>query len=122
MDFVVLADHRVKSNESEKRDKHLDLARELKKTKKKKYKTWRSRWHQMINKGNGRLRNKRTSEDHPDNSVIKINRDTEKSPADLKKLVITQIQGENPPTNDDAKNSHTNKLIVICSPMTVEIY
>ena len=31
MDFAVLADHRVKLKESEKRDKYLDLARELKK-------------------------------------------------------------------------------------------
>ena len=31
MNFTVLADHRVKLKESEKRDKYLDLARELKK-------------------------------------------------------------------------------------------
>ena len=31
MDFVVPADHRVKLKESEKKDKYLDLARELKK-------------------------------------------------------------------------------------------
>ena len=31
MDFVVPADHRVKIKEREKRDKYLDLARELKK-------------------------------------------------------------------------------------------
>ena len=31
MDFAVTADHRVKLKESEKRDKYLDLARELKK-------------------------------------------------------------------------------------------
>ena len=32
VDFAVLADHRVKLKESEKKDKYLDLARELKKT------------------------------------------------------------------------------------------
>ena len=32
VDFAVLADHRVKVKGSEKRDKYLDLARELKKT------------------------------------------------------------------------------------------
>ena len=32
VDFVILADHRVKLKESEKKDKYLDLARELKKT------------------------------------------------------------------------------------------
>ena len=31
MDFAVLADHRVKLKESEKKDKYSDLARELKK-------------------------------------------------------------------------------------------
>ena len=31
MDFVVLADHRVKLKESEKKDKYQDLSRELKK-------------------------------------------------------------------------------------------
>ena len=30
MDFAVLADHRIKLKESKKRDKYLDLARELK--------------------------------------------------------------------------------------------
>ena len=31
MDFAVFADHRVKLKESEKKDKYLDLARDLKK-------------------------------------------------------------------------------------------
>ena len=31
MDFTVLADHRIKLKEGEKRDKYLDLARDLKK-------------------------------------------------------------------------------------------
>ena len=31
MEFAVLADHRIKLKESEKKDKYLDLARELKK-------------------------------------------------------------------------------------------
>ena len=31
VDFAVPADHRIKLNESEKKDKYLDLARELKK-------------------------------------------------------------------------------------------
>ena len=32
MDFAVLADHRVKLKENEKKDKYLDFAKELKKT------------------------------------------------------------------------------------------
>ena len=31
MDFTILADHKIKVKESEKKDKYLDLARELKK-------------------------------------------------------------------------------------------
>ena len=38
VDFAVSADHRVKIKESEKRDKYLDLARELKN-----YETWKWR-------------------------------------------------------------------------------
>ena len=32
MDFAVLADHRIKLSEGEKKDKYIDIARELKKT------------------------------------------------------------------------------------------
>ena len=40
VDFAVLADHRVKLKESEKRDKYQDLARELKN-----YRTWKWQWY-----------------------------------------------------------------------------
>ena len=43
VDFAVLADHKVKLKESEKKDKYLDLARELKKN----YRTWKWRWYQL---------------------------------------------------------------------------
>ena len=43
---------------------------------------------QRISKGTGRLRNQRTRRDHPDNSITKIGQNTEKSPGDLRKLVI----------------------------------
>ena len=57
---------------------------------------WRTQYsHQRIGKGTGRLGNKRTSRDHPDNSIVKIRQDTEKSPGDLRRnlrrLVVTQI-------------------------------
>ena len=42
MDFAVPADHKVKLKESEKRDKYLDLARELKN-----YGTGKWRWYQL---------------------------------------------------------------------------
>ena len=40
VDFAVLADSRVKSEEIEKKDKHLDLTRKLKKKVEKKNKPW----------------------------------------------------------------------------------
>ena len=42
--------------------------------------TWCA-WYnlQRIDKGTGRLRNKRKSSDHPDYSIIKISQNTEKS-------------------------------------------
>ena len=39
---------------------------------------------QRIGKGNGRLRNKRSSGDHPNDSIIKIDQNTKKSPGALR--------------------------------------
>ena len=44
MDFALPADHWVELKESEKRDKYLDLARELKK---KNCETWKLRLYQL---------------------------------------------------------------------------
>ena len=56
---------------------------------------WCARYnHQRIDKGTGRLGNKRTSGDHPKN-VIKIDQNTEKSPGDLRRLAVTQAPGKN---------------------------
>ena len=41
-------------------------------------------------KGTGRLGKKRTSGDHPKYSIVDIGQNTEKSPGDLKKFVVTQ--------------------------------
>ena len=40
----------------------------------------------------GGLRNKRISGDHPNNSIVEISQNTEKSPGDLRKLVVTQTR------------------------------
>ena len=45
--------------------------------------------HQKNDNGTGGLENKRTSGDHPNDS-IKISQNTEKSPGDLRKLAVTQ--------------------------------
>ena len=101
MDFVVPADYRVKLKESEKKDKYLHLARELKKTMEHEgdgdnncnWYTWYSR--QRIGTGTRGLGNKRASGDHPIYSIIKIGQNTEKSPGDLRRLVVTQTPVRN---------------------------
>ena len=94
VDFVVLDDHRVKLKENEKRDKYRDLARELKKIVKHEksgnpnhnWCSWYS--HQRIDARTGRLRNKRTSGDHPNYYIIKISQNTEEIHGDLRRLPI----------------------------------
>ncbi len=46
--------------------------------------------HQRISKGIGGFGNKRTSGDHPNDNTIKIVKNTEKSPGDLRGLAVTQ--------------------------------
>ena len=92
VDFAVPADHRRKLKECEKRDKYLDLARELKKL-----------WNMKVStipivigafgtvtkgllKGPGRFGSWRLSGDHPNNSIIENCQNTEKSPGDLGRL------------------------------------
>ena len=47
--------------------------------------------HQRINKVPGGVRNKRTNRDHPNYFVIETEKNTEKSPGDLRELTFTQI-------------------------------
>ena len=95
VDFAVPGDHRVKMKENEKKDKYLDLARELEKQ-------WNIKVtvipivigavgsHQRINKGTGRLGNKRTSGDHSNYNIIEIVQNMEESSGDLRRLVVIQ--------------------------------
>ena len=95
---IVPADHRIKLKECEKRDKYLDLARELKKL-----------WNMKVTiivivigafgtvtkgllKGLEDFGSWRPSGDHPNNSIIENGQNTEKSPGDLRRLAITQSQ------------------------------
>ena len=50
--------------------------------------TWNN--PQKIGNETGRLRNQRTSIDHPDYSIITISQNTEKSPGDLKRFAVIQ--------------------------------
>ena len=81
VDFTVSADHRVKMKENKKRDKYLDLVRELKKKKKRmehegdsdtncNCRAWYSHWRVVI--GIGGLGDKKTSGDHPNYSIVEI--------------------------------------------------
>ena len=119
MDFAVPADHRVKLKENEKRDKYLDLARELKKTME--YESdgdanckWCARYcHQRIYTGTGERKNKRTSGDYPNYSIIKIVQNTEKSPGDLRRFAVTQDPSGKPSANAGVKNSQRSKIMKI---------
>ena len=95
MNFAVPVDSWINLKESEKRDKYLDLTRELKKL--------RNMIvtgipivigalvsHQRFGTRTGGLGNKRTSGDYPKYSIVDIGQNTEKSSEDLKRLAVTQ--------------------------------
>ena len=96
VDFAVPADHKIKRKESEKKDKYLDLARELKKTMEHGGDNYTNRdwcfWYnnQRIIKGTRGLGGERMSGDHPNYNIIENGQNTEKSPGDLKRLAVTQ--------------------------------
>ena len=111
VEIPVPADHWVKLKKNDQKDKYQDLVRELKKSKKKKKKkkkqtlehesdgvtkcnwyAWYSR--QRIDNGTGRLENKRTWGDHPNDIIIKISPNTEKSSGNLRRLAVTQTPVE----------------------------
>ena len=94
MDFTVPADYRIKLKESEKKDKCLDLAREVKNMEheggnynNRDWCFWYS--HQKVIKRNGGLGNKQTGEDYPNYNIIKNGQITEKSPGDLRRHAVT---------------------------------
>ena len=58
---------------------------------------WCTRYsHQRIGKAAGEVGNKRTSEDHPNYSIVEIGQNSKKSPGDLRRLTVTQTPVENP--------------------------
>ena len=119
MDFAV---KRVKLKESEKKDKYLDFARELKKL-------WNRKVTVIpivigalrINKGAGGFGNKRTSRDHPNYSIIKISQNAEKSPGDLRRLAVTQNPSERPSANADIKLLQGIIMIIIMKIIMADI-
>ena len=96
VDFAVPADHRVKLKENEKRESTWNLLRKWKKLRNMKVTVIPTLYnHQRVNKGTGGLENKRKSGDHRNDNIIKIGQDTEKSPRDLRRFAVTQIQVRN---------------------------
>ena len=95
VDFAIPALHRVKLKENEKKDKYLDLTKELKKTVEHESDVYTnyncSSWYsqQMINKGAERIDNKR-SEDHPNYCITEIGHNTENNSRGQSRLIITQ--------------------------------
>ena len=81
---------------NEKRDKYLELTRELKKTMETesdgdsncKWCAWHS--HQRIGIGTRGVENKKMSENHPNYRIIKIDQNTEKSPGDSRRLPVVR--------------------------------
>ena len=94
MNFVVLAEHTVKLKECEKRDKYLGLARELKTTVE--YESddntncnlCSGYSYQKICTKTRELGNKSANRDHPNYCIIEIGLNTQKSPGDLRRLII----------------------------------
>ena len=100
MDFAVPADHWIKLKESERKISTWTLLGTEKKVKLESdgdtnY-NWYTRYsYQRNSTGTGGLGNKRSSEDHPNYSIIKVGQNTEKSPGDLRKLTVTQTPTRN---------------------------
>ena len=95
MDFAVPVDHTVKLKENGKRDKYLDLARELKTMDHESDGDTNGNWYarnnpHRLSEETGRIRYERTSGDPPDYIIIKISQNTEKSPGDLKIFTVTR--------------------------------
>ena len=100
-DFAVPADNGIKLIESEKKNKYMDLAWELKKTMEHEGDDCTNRdwcfWyrHRKSIKGTGGLEKKKTSGNHPNYYIIENGQDTEKSPGDLGRLAVTQTPMRN---------------------------
>ena len=97
VDIAVPADHRIKPKECEKKDKYLDLAKELKKL-----------WNVKVTiipivigafgtVSKGLLKSLEDLEvgDNPYDDIIEYSQNTEKSPVDLRRLAVTQSTVKN---------------------------
>ena len=96
MDFAVPADHRVKLKEREKKDKYLDLARELKKLCNRKVMfipiiiSALGTVTEGLSKGLENLEIRGRVETIKTTTLLKVDQNTEKSPEYLSRLTVTQ--------------------------------
>ena len=58
-----------------------------------KWRVWNN--PQKIDKETGRLVNRKTTRDRPNDSIFQIRQNTERSPGELRRLAITQTLGKN---------------------------
>ena len=65
---------------------------------------WNS--NKRITNGAGGLGSWQTSGDHPNYYIIENGQNTEKSPGDMRKLIVTQTPVKKPSANADVKNSN----------------
>ena len=97
---LVPVDHRVKLKECEKRNKYIDLARELKKKLEHEsvdytncnWCPWYS--HRRVGSRTGGIGNNATGGGCPNYNIVEIGHNTEKRPWDLRRLAVTQTQVE----------------------------
>ena len=78
VDLAVPADHKVKIKEKDKGDKYLDGDTNCN------WSTWKD--SEKVGKEGRRVKNQRTSRDHPDYSIVKIDQNSDKCPEDLRRL------------------------------------
>ena len=60
-------------------------------------------------KGTGKGGNRETSRNHPDYSIAKIGKNTEKSPGDLRRLTVSNDSDKRTLVNADVKNAQGTK-------------
>ena len=98
--IAVPVDQRVKLRESEKRDKYLDIAFELKIVEHESdgdtnCNSRTRHGHQRIGTGTIGLVDKWTSIGHSNDRIVEMGQNTKKSSEDLKRLAVTQTSVEN---------------------------
>ena len=123
VDFAVSVDPRINLKVSEKKDKYLDLARELKKL-----------WSMTVTivpivigalgtiKRPGGLGSLRTGRDYTNDSIAKNGQNSETSPGDLRRLAVTQTPVKNHQLTLMWKTLKEQITIIIETTLTVYMY